>query len=217
MDPMAQVHQFQGRGNASRTIPTIHAGVNQGVFEILINRGVFQQIAALEDKTDPLASEFRLVVTVQAQYVFAPQDIAAPGGTDENPQDEEQGGLAGTGGPHNRYDFSGIDFQIDVFEHLDDAGFSLINLGEIGDVDQGPIGPTGRRQIIHNEWPRPLPYGWPAGRDKGRPPPPPLRQRGIPGPGPGRTGLPEDGCGSGAPKSPSLFALAGPPAGRRPY
>src|SRR5208282_469287 len=153
MDPMAQVHQFQGCGNASRTIPTIHAGVNQGVFQVLINRGVFQQIAALEDKTDPFAAEFRLGVTVQAQDVFAPQDIGAPGGTDEDPQDEEQGGLAGTGGSHNRYDFAGIDFQIDVFEYLDGAGFSLIALGEIGDVDQGPVGPSGRREIIHNEWP----------------------------------------------------------------
>ncbi len=142
MDPMAQVHQFQGCGNASRTIPPIHAGINQGEFQVLINRGVFQQIAALEDKTDPLAAEFRLGVTVQAQYIFAPQDIGAPGGTDEDPQDEEQGGLAGTGRPHNRHDFAGIDLQIDVFEHLDGAGVSLIDLGEIGDVDQGPVGPS---------------------------------------------------------------------------
>jgi hypothetical protein len=112
---MEQFHSGQRLLNPSVPFFAFHSGIDEGKLEILENRCVLDQIAALKHKSDRLSPKLRLFGPAEAKHIPSHRLVAPFGGSEQKPENGQKGGFAATGRTHNGNHLPTVDDEVDLF------------------------------------------------------------------------------------------------------
>jgi len=101
---------------------------HQDVFQ---DRGVGEQVEALEHEADVFVSKLRELVVVELHDVAAGEEEPARGRYVETAHEVHQGGLPRSGGPHDGREFALIDPEVDALEDVQDLVAHVKALGDV--------------------------------------------------------------------------------------
>src|SRR5690606_35156985 len=103
-------------------------GVDCGNLHVLHGVGTGNQVVALEHEAERLAAQAGQLVAVQLADLAAGEQVLAAAGPVQAAEDVHQGALAGAGAADDGDEFTPVDFERDIVQHLHGQLATVVDL-----------------------------------------------------------------------------------------
>ena len=121
------------------TFAAREAAIKQRELDVLDGAGAGEQIEALKDEAESVATQERTLHGVEIFDGNAVVVVMAGGGRIEAAEEVHEGGLAGAAGAHDGHEFTAPDGQIDATQGLERGVTVAVGFGEAVQLNQGGV------------------------------------------------------------------------------
>ncbi|KAG1081628.1 hypothetical protein G6F40_015417 [Rhizopus arrhizus] len=128
---VGQADQGQRDLRIALALRGVEVGQQQRQLDVLLRGQHRHQVVELEHEADVVAAPGRQLAAAHLVDALAFDADLAAAGVVQAADQVEQGGLARTGGAHQRDEVAARDVQVDAVQHLHFLGATLVGLGDV--------------------------------------------------------------------------------------